>query len=180
MKTSNLYIVFALAALLSFASCGNKTKNNSTATSGTEVTDEETPEQVLEKVYTLVIDDYNTESLHPDISNLEEFVTKEYKDLQKKSDEKSAKLGTAGPVDWNVWINTQDYQGLKLLGIRKMKDCDGGVIMMVTTENCGSENDVYVKMTRDKGQWLISDFLYNWKDSLCSTADNMKEWLKEP
>ncbi len=177
MKTS--IIILSFAAMLTFTACGNK-KTNSSASHTTETTmADNTPEQALENIYAKVVEDYNDENKGRDISNLDEYLSDEYKALQKQTDDKAEKKGEMGPIDWDVWINAQDCQGLKLLGMRKVKDEADGVIMMVTLENCGEENDVYVKMSKKKGEWLISDFLYNWEDSLQSTASNMKEWLSE-
>ncbi len=176
MRTSLL--ILTIASLLTLSSCGNK-KANKSSSNDTETLAEQTPEQALENIYSKVVEDYSDENKGTDISNLDEFVTDDYKALQKQTNEKADKQGEMGPIDWDVWINAQDCQGLKLLGMRKVKDADGGVIMMVTLQNCGEENDVYVKMTKHNGNWLIDDFLYNWEDSLYSTASNMKQWLGE-
>lgn len=160
------FFILTIASLLTLSSCGNKKA-------------EQTPQQALENIYSKVVEDYSDENMGKDISNLDEFVSDDYKALQKQTADKADKEGEMGPIDWDVWINAQDCQGLKLLGTHKVKDADGGVIMMVTLENCGQENNVYVKMSKEEGEWLISDFLYNWEDSLYSTASNMKQWLDE-
>ena len=176
MKTS--IIIFSAAALLTLSACGNK-KANTAASNNTEASSEQTPEQALECIYAKVLEDYSDENKGKDISDLDKYVSDDYKALQKQTSDKADKRGEIGPIDWDVWINAQDCQGLKLLGTSKVKDADGGVIMMVTLENCGEESDVYVKMSKEKGEWIISDFLYNWEDSLYSTASNMKQWLEE-
>ncbi len=174
----------AMAALLSFTSCGNKTKGQSDATDSVKTVSDttvaatgKTPEQTLEKIYAIVVDDYNAEPLDADISNLEKFVTPEYRKLQKECEETAALLEDIGPIDWDVWTNAQDYQDLQFIGTRKVKDDKEGVVMAVTLKNCGEKNDVYVKMTVHDGKWLISDFLYEWEGQLLSTADNMRKWL---
>ena len=169
-----IFFIAAIATAALFASCGNKSKNTATTTNKAIT---ETPEHALEKIYSVVINDYNTEDQDPDISNLNEFVTPEYQKLQDASDKKAEEKGEAGPVDWCIWIGAQDYQGLKLLGVRKVKDENDGVVMMATMENCGAENDVYVKMKQQGDKWLISDFLYNFEGSLYSTAHNMEQYL---
>ena len=169
-----LVLFSSIMALLLLASCGNKSKSTTT---NADESITETPEHALEKIYSIVISDYNTDGQNPDISNLDEFVTPEYRKLQDASDKKAEEKSEAGPVDWDVWTNAQDYQELKLLGIRKVKDETDGVVMMATIENCGAENDVYVKMTQQGDQWFISDFLYNFEDSLYSTAHNMEQYL---
>lgn len=169
--------VAVIAALLSLTSCGNKQKSQNAVSANAEAATLNAPEQVLEHIYALVVDSYSDEAQQADASSLEEYVTPEYRDLQEKAGNKAAERGEAGPVDWDVWTNAQDCQGLKLLGIRKVKDENDGVVMMVTLENCGNENNVYVKMTERGKRWLISDFLYEWSDSLCSTTASMEKWL---
>lgn len=152
-------MLVAVAALLSFTSCGNKTNGQSTAADSTENSAKETPEQVLEKIYALVVADYSAETLHPDLSNLDKYVTPEYRRLRKKCEEKAAELDETWPVDWDVWTNAQDQQDLQFVGVRKVKDDSDGVVMAVTVKNCGEKSDVYLKMTERDGKWLVSDFL---------------------
>ena len=174
----------AMAALLSFASCGNTTKGQPTATDSTKTVSDstetatvETPEQFLKRIYAIVVDDYSAETLHPDISNLDKYVTPEYRKLRKECEEKAAELDETWPVDWDVWTNAQDQQDLQFVGVRKVKDDSDGIVMAVTLKNCGEKSDVYLKMTEHNGKWLVSDFLYNWEGQLISTAVNMYEWL---
>jgi hypothetical protein len=63
-------------------------------------------------------------------------------------------------IDWDFFINGQDYQDLKLVSVATVVTGDTSAVVTVVASNFGNESTTIVNMVKTASGWRIADFVF--------------------
>lgn len=63
-------------------------------------------------------------------------------------------------IDWDFFINGQDYQDLKLVSVDTVVTGDASAAVTVVTSNFGTESTTIVNLVKRPAGWRIDDFVF--------------------
>ncbi len=78
-------------------------------------------------------------------------------------------------IDWDFFVNGQDYQDLKIISVEAATTGDASKVTIVTS-NTGQQSTTLIEMTKAADGWRIADFVFG---EGSPDAERLTDYLKK-
>ena len=184
---NKIFLSFGIFLVLCLVACGHKTAETKAADSQADSDsvyaenvemEEISPEATVDYYYSVVVrrymEDHDTSQM-----NFTDFYSAELKDLLTKAAKKERIYHEVGPVDWDIWINAQDFDNLSVKNVDRYQTDDGSVVVEVTLRNTGTENKLYLTLVNENGLWMVDNFEYPGDNKNISLKPLLEKYVEE-
>lgn len=170
------FIVFVLPLFLMFScvNCNNKAKGEECPVEEDsleiQALEDSTPEAVAEKIveiYSFWGDE--------EVDITERYTTKDLRELIKKAEDATPE-GELGPIDYDFWIDAQDYDNPQVEVVSVDMKSEEEAWAVVKIKDMGNEETQTIVMKLDEGEWKADDFITTDDGVTNSLKKNLEEF----
>ena len=175
------YIVCGLA-FATLLSCGGKQQQTKVTDPATVVqpmdsVTEESIRETVENIYAYVLPAYRADTLMVNTLWTQAFCSAHFNEIEERC---NYKAGGEPVIDWDYWINAQDFGEpfqMTVLGAELTDDNVGQADLQIV--NFGDTTHTRLQLVLEDNRWKIDDFQTVGDSSVVSVRELMEQYLQD-